>query len=203
MELLDMEGVSDEVLSRWKHDLLWFIRALTLRKKKPLILKSPPHTGRIKILSELFPGSRFVHMTRHPEPLFASTRRLWPSLEAVQALQVPKGEYLDEYIFDCFERMYRGFEKQRSAVEPDRICDVRYEDLVRDPIGNLEAVYKKLDLGDFESVRPKIEAHASSQKDYKPNVHAELEPEIKAELRRRWAEYYEKYGYTEEPTCRE
>jgi len=203
MELLDMEGVSDEVLSRWKRDLIWFIRALTLRKKKPLILKSPPHTGRIKILSELFPGSRFVHMTRNPDTLFASTRRLWPSLEVAQGLQVPRSEYLDEYIFDCFERMYRGFEKQRGAIDPDRICDVRYEDLVRDPIGQLEAIYEKLGLGDFESIRPKIEAHVSSKKDYKPNRHTELEPEIKAELQRRWAGYYEKYGYTEEPPCRE
>lgn len=41
---------------------------------------------------------------------------------------------------------------------------------------------------------PKLEAFAAGQKDYKPNVH-EFEPELKAEIRRRWSGYFERYGY--------
>ncbi|HID23509.1 MAG TPA: sulfotransferase, partial [Planctomycetaceae bacterium] len=60
MELLDMEQVPPDVLERWKQGLLWFAKALTFSKRRPLILKSPPHTGRVQILSELFPGARFI-----------------------------------------------------------------------------------------------------------------------------------------------
>jgi hypothetical protein len=43
-------------------------------------------------------------------------------------------------------------------------------------------------------MRPAMETHVGGQKDYKTNRH-ELEPELKAEIRRRWAGYFERYGY--------
>jgi omega-hydroxy-beta-dihydromenaquinone-9 sulfotransferase len=195
MELLDMEGVSDELLARWKHDMLWFAKALTYQTPKPLILKSPPHTGRVQVLAELFPGAKFIHITRHPETLFASTRRLWPSLDMAQGLQHPHHEHLDEYIFTAFERMYHGFESQRGSIDPRNICDVRYEDIARDPVGQVQAIYERLELGDFEGFRSDLEAYVAELKDYQPNRHVELEPEIRSEIHRRWAGYFEKYGY--------
>jgi hypothetical protein len=95
--------------------------------------------------------------------------------------------------------MYRGFEQQRPGIDPHCICDVRYEDLVRDPLGQLQIVYEKLDLGGFETVRAKLQAHVRDQRDYQPNRHETLEPEIRAEIRRRWGGYAKKYGYAEEP----
>jgi hypothetical protein len=194
-----MEGVPDDELREWKRHVQWFVQSLTYARQKPLILKSPPHTGRIAILSELFPGARFIHITRDPYTLFASTRRLWPALDTAQGLQLPKNAHLDEYIFTCFERMYRGFERQRLALPAQRICDVRYEDLVRDPVGQLAAIYEKLRLGDFEPVRHELQTLLQNHRDYQPNRHEDLEPEIKAEIRRRWRGYAEKYGYAEEP----
>jgi hypothetical protein len=198
MELLDMEGVSPSVLARWKRDMVWFVRAMTYYKRKPLILKSPPHTGRVGILAELFPGARFIHITRDPETLYASTRRLWPTLDLAQGLQIPKNKYLDEYIFEAFERMYRGFESQRVGLAPNRIIDVRYEDLVKDPIGQVERIYRQLEIDGLETFRDRLHAFLGQRKDYKPNRHEDLEPEICAAIRRRWSGYIEKYGYAEE-----
>jgi hypothetical protein len=199
MEFLNMQGVSEEGLRRWKRDMIWFVKALTVYQQKPLILKSPPHTGRVELLAELFPDARFIHITRDPESLFASSRNLWPSLQTAQGLQLPENEDLDEFIFDAFERMYRGFDQQRDSIQPNRICDVRYEDLVQDPIGQLERIYDHLELGDFGPVREALEEFVERQRDYKPNRHDELEPEIKAEIRRRWGGYVKRYGYSEKP----
>jgi hypothetical protein len=147
----------------------------------------------------MFPGARFVHITRDPETLFASTRRLWPSLDSAQGLQYPKNEHLDEYIFECFERMYRGFESQRECLDADQICDVRYEDLVQRPIDELQRIYGHLKIEGFADFRPELEAFVGKQRDYKPNQHPDLEPEIRRQLRQRWAGYYEKYGYADAP----
>jgi hypothetical protein len=198
-ELLDMQGVPDDVLASWKRHVMYFVKALTLQKRKPLILKSPPHTGRIAVLSEMFPGARFIHITRDPFTLFASTRRLWPALDGAQALQLPRNKYLDEYVFSCFERMYRGFEQQRPLIPPQHICDVRYEDLVRDPLGQMQGIYEKLALGDFERVRGPLETYLQQHKDYQTNRHIALDEGLRAEIRRRWGSYAEKYGYVEEP----
>jgi hypothetical protein len=194
LEFLEMEGCDEKDLARFKKSLTWFMRSLTYYKKKRLVLKSPPHTGRIGVLSEMFPGARFVHIVRDPLTMFPSTRRLWPALIAPQALQHSKFPNLDEYVFDCFERMYRGFNKQRPSIDPDHLCEIRYEDLVRDPLGEVRAIYKKLNLGDFEYVRPKLEAYVSGQKDYQANRH-DLEPQIVSEIQRRWGWYMERYGY--------
>jgi hypothetical protein len=194
-EFIDMQGVRDEDLQRFTDAMSRFIRALTLQREKPVVLKSPPHTGRIGLLSKMFPGAKFIHIVRHPYDLFPSTRRTWQALDTAQAFQVPHFRELDEYILDSLVRMYRGFEQQRAEIDPDLICDVRYEELVQDPVGQLAAIYKKLELGDFERVRGRIEEFVDGQRAYQVNRH-ELEPEIKAQIDQRWAGYMEKYGYS-------
>ena len=192
--LLDMEDVDAAQLERWKSALNRFLRLLTLRDGRRLVLKSPPHTGRIATLAEMFPGARFVHIVRDPYAIFPSTRRLWQALDSLQGLQKPQHRDLDEYILASFERMYRAFERQRATIPAEQICDVKYEELVRDPVGQLESIYQQLDLGDFEAVRPQIEAHAQQQKSYKTNLHS-LEPGEKTAIRQRWSGYFERYGY--------
>jgi hypothetical protein len=194
MEFLDMEGAAADDLQRFKQAILYFVKALTFHTPKRLLLKSPPHTGRIATLARLFPGAKFIHIVRHPDALFPSTIRLWQSLDEAQGLQLPRGKGMREYVFVCLERMYVGFEKQRSQIVPSSMVDLKYEDLVRDPLGEVERIYRELKLGDFEPVREKLAAYVSAHKNYQPNVH-ELDAETKAEIRRRWGAYMERYGY--------
>ena len=193
-EFLDMEHCPPEDLERWRRDLKRFVQMLTFKKGKRLIMKSPPHTGRIAELAKLFPGAKFIHIVRDPYTVFPSTRRLWISLDWAQALQHPHHKDLDEYIFATFERMYRGFNRQRPSIADNQMCELKYEDLVRDPMKELRRIYQELELGDFDAAYAQIEAHVGSQKDYKTNKH-ELEPELKSEIRRRWGDYFERYGY--------
>ena len=194
MEYLDMEGIPEPELARWKEALVWFVRAMTYRRNKQLVLKSPPHTGRVEILSQMFPGAKFVHLARSPYDLFDSTVRLWKSWNEVQGFQWSQGKNLPEYVFDSLDRMYRGFWKQEASIDSSSICQVRYEDLLRDPVGQLEAVYQKLDAGDFEAVRPKLQQYVESGKSFKTNPHT-LDDSTRDEITRRWAEYIRRYDY--------
>jgi hypothetical protein len=196
-QYLNMEGVSAGDLDKWKEGLSTFVKSLTLNESKRVILKSPTHTGRIEVLSQMFPGAKFIHITRHPYSLFPSTRRLWHSLDSVQGLQLPRNEHLDELVYDSFDRMYRGFESQRSLLPDGSLYELRYEDLVQDPVGKLEEVYQKLQLGDFQPVRPTFEQYVESQKGYQTNRY-ELEAELRSELRRRWSDYFQRYGYSDQ-----
>jgi hypothetical protein len=196
LDSLNMDEADEHLRSWWEKELRQFLGSLTLRKRKRLILKSPSHTGRIGILSKMFPGAQFIHMVRSPDSMFPSTRLLWMTLDEMQGLQFPRHENLDIYIFEAFERMYRGFEKQLPSIDPSQICEVRYEDFVLDPIRQVRRIYQQLNLGDFERVHEKLEEYVVSLKDYSPNQHA-LEPEVKSEIQRRWADYIERYGYAE------
>lgn len=199
MEYLNMEGVPERQLHDWCNALSGFVRTITLRDPRRIVLKSPTHTGRLRVLSRLFPGAKFIHITRDPMALFPSTRRLWQSLDAVQGCQLNRDEGLDEYVYDSLDRMYRGFEEQRKELDSSHIIDIRYEDLARDPVGVLQRIYEQLSLGEFSHVHEKLKVYVESLKDYRTNVH-QLEPELREEIVTRWRTYFEHFGYDGEAT---
>ena len=93
-----------------------FLKALTIRyPKKRLVLKSPPHTGRIAQLADWFPDAKFIHMARHPHKLVSSTMRLWKSLDQTQSFQMPNYDdnWLKGYVFDCQRLPDRPFHNFR------------------------------------------------------------------------------------------
>jgi hypothetical protein len=198
LETLDMEDIAAETLSLWRASVRRFIGTLTVARGQRLVLKSPPHTGRIGHLAEMFSGATFVHIARNPIRLFQSTRRLWMTLDNVQGFQFPKHRDLDEFVFEAFERMYRGFEKQRTSIDEKNICQLRYEDLVAAPIPSMERIYDQLQLGEFERLRPRLEKFVAGRGDYRPNRHAGISVEIIEKIRTRWAGYIERYGYEAE-----
>jgi hypothetical protein len=94
--------------------------------------------------------------------------------------------------------MYDVFERDRGLIPPGQFCEVRYENLVAQPIQQLERVYKELNLGGFEKVLPALEAYFAKKADYKTNRY-QLPPEVAEEVSRRWATFFERYGYSTEP----
>ncbi len=198
-EYLDVQGLPARALARWKAAVVRLVKLMTFRHGKRLILKSPTHTARLGVLSEMFPRARFIHIVRDPEVLFPSTVNLWKKLVETQHIQTPRfdeaqGVGLEEFVLATFERMYAAFDCDAPRLPADRLYEVRYEDLVRDPLGQLRAMYEQLSLGNFEAARPGIERYLAEVKDYQTNRY-ELAPELKAEIRRRWAGYFARYGY--------
>ncbi|QDU27997.1 Sulfotransferase domain protein [Anatilimnocola aggregata] len=194
-DVLNLDEASPADVEKFRKAIVWFAKLITLQtRQKQLLLKSPPHTGRIGHLAQWFPGAKFIHIARSPFSLFPSTTRLWESLDDVQGLQVARHKHLREYVFDCFERMYRGYEKQRNEIPAGDLYELKYEDLVKDPVGQCEQIYERLQLGNFAPVRDKIAAYMQSQKDYQTNKH-QMDAETEAEIRRRWAGYFSRFGY--------
>jgi len=201
-EYLDMRGVPAPDVARWKRAFLWFLKCLTLRNPKRIVLKSPPHTSRIRTLLEIFPKAKFVHIVRDPYVIFPSTVNLWKRLYRDQGVQVPRYEGLEEHVFKTFTRMYETFERDRELIGPGQFCEIRYEELVAGPIEQMRRVYEELELGDFEAVRPAIEKYFAGKKGYKTNRY-EMTPELHAEITRRWTTFIEQYGYAKEAGSRQ
>ena len=198
LEYLDFVGVSGEDRRRWQEMLLWFFKLVTFRSEnKRIVVKTPEHLGRVAVLQAMFPEARFVHIVRDPYKVFPSTIKLWKTLYKIQAYQTPTHEGLEEYVFSCFERMYRQFEQDRRLIDPSRFHEVRYEDLVADPTGELESLYARLNLGDFDGVRPKLEEYLQANKDYQTNRFA-MDESLRAEIDRRWGPWMRPYGYCAE-----
>ena len=195
MNFLDMRNVDERDLSSWQRKLKWFVKALTYHHGKQLVLKSPPHTGRVRELLRLFPNAKFVHMVRDPRKLFASTLRLWRSLEDIQGMQIEKDDSrLEKYVWECLTRMYAAFESDRALIPAGRIIDVRYEDLIAQPVKTVEDVYAQLQLGDFSVVGPMISKRFADDREYQVNEHR-INPSMEAAVLEHWGAYATRYGY--------
>ncbi len=208
LDYLDFQNVDEADLNHWLKTLRQFLLAVSTVTGRPLVIKSPTHTGRLAALAKEFPDARFIHVTRDPRALFPSTCRLWNSLAEVQGLQPPKQEADSSgslpphkrYVVDCLTRMYRAFFRQRGQIDPSRIVDIRYEELVAEPVATLEHVYRSLRLSDFDSVRPVIEQWvAEEHRSYRTNRHR-LSDTDEATIRSAWKDYFEAFGYD---SCRD
>jgi hypothetical protein len=193
-EALDLVELSPRALASWKRAFVHFLRRLTLRNPKRLILKSPTHTCRIKELLELFPDARFVHIVRDPYVVFPSTVNLWKALYRTHGLQMPTFAGLEEHVLQTFTHMYAKFEETRSLIHPSRFYELRYEDLVRDPVGEMRSLYHHLKLDGFDCVLPRMEEYLEKNSGYQTNRY-ELSPERREELTRRWGTVIRRYGY--------
>lgn len=196
-DYLDLIDISPAERERWKDALKLFVHYVAAVRNKRIILKSPTHTARVKTLLEVFPDARFVHIVRDPLALFPSTIRLWNTLSQVQGLQtVGDGPtWVERQVLDTFARMYERYEQDRELIPEGRLAEVRYEELTADPIGQMRGVYDQLDLGGFNAVQPKIAEYTKETSDYRPARYA-LSPATSERVRRHWAPYFERYGYS-------
>lgn len=191
---LDLETVPPAALERWKATFLRFLKSVTYKTGKRLVLKSPPHTARIKTLKEMFPDALFVHIVRDPYVIFPSTVNLWRTLNEVQGFQRPNHAGLEERVFADFTQMYDRLEEGKRRLSHEQFFELRYEDLVQDPAGTVRCIYDHFGLGGWEEMAPRLEVFLADQRGYETNKYR-LSPEQMSEVERRWGDVIRRYGY--------
>jgi hypothetical protein len=197
----DLEGLTPRALDSWKRDFLHFLRALTFKDPRRLVLKSPTHSCRIKVLLKMFPDARFVHIVRDPHVVFASTVNLWKSLYQTHGLQRPTFAGLEEYVFSTFSHLHARLEEGKHLVPARRFHELRYEDLVRDAHAEMRRLYDQLELGGFEQVAPRLTQYLEANAGYQTNRYGSLSPDLQAKIERRWGDVIRRYGYERAPTA--
>jgi hypothetical protein len=193
-EYLDLRGLTREQRQRWKRVLYSFLQKVTYKNPKRLVLKSPTHTARIPTLLEMFPDAQFVHIVRNPYVIFPSTVNLWRSFYLKHGLQNPTFAGVEENVFTTFLRMYERFEESKKLIPAGRYHGLKYEDLVRDPMGEVRTLYERLDLGRFDLIQPGIQAYIDRTKGYETNKY-DLTPDLRAQISTRWGEVIRRFGY--------
>ena len=184
-----------EDLARWKAALVWFLKKVTLVADRPLLLKSPPHTARVRLLLGLFPRARFVHVHRHPYAVFVSTRHLWRAGPATYQLQRPGAEDIDGRIISTYTVMYEAYFEDQGLIPPGQFCEVRYEELEGEPVRVVGAIYDALGLADFVPVQEPLEGYLRSIGGYRKNEYPELPEALRQRVAREWRRSFEEWGY--------
>jgi omega-hydroxy-beta-dihydromenaquinone-9 sulfotransferase len=196
-DYLDFKGVSEADRKTWADTFLWFYRRLLLRHGgKPLVMKSPANAARLKLLTELFPDARFIYLARNPLDVFPSTVKLWRALYSTQGLHNPPylDGWLDDYVLDMFVRLTEAYERDRHLIPKDRLVELRYEDMVKDPIATMAGLYRSLDIGDFGRAEAPMRAYLDAQKEHRISEY-ELPPALKRKVIERLGPYIDRFGY--------
>nr|WP_232232021.1 sulfotransferase [Mycobacterium triplex] len=191
---LDLEQLTPRELAAWKRTLYRFVQQVYFLRRKTVVLKSPTHSFRIKVLSELFPQAKFIHIVRDPYVVYPSTVHLFKTFSRVHGLQRPTYEGLSEDVLSTYLDLYRKLEEGREFVDPARFYELRYEELISEPEAQLRKLYEHLDLGDFEEYLPRLQQYLADKADYRTNTY-EVTDEQRAIVAERWAEVIERYGY--------
>ncbi len=134
---------SEKEAARWKDLHLYLTKKLAyIYGNKQLILKSPPNTGRVAVLNTLYPGSRFVFISRQPADTIQSSKRLW-RLNQRFSFETYTEEQAELILLHQYITLHELFFKQRTEAA---CCEIRFDELVHDSVATLEKVYAALSL---------------------------------------------------------
>lgn len=194
----ELDPVPAEASHRWTITFLRFLQQLTWLHRRRLVLKSPPHSFRIRLLRDLFPDARFVHIVRNPYQVVPSTLRTNRALLRLWALQETTEAHLETYVLERGVLLYERLEEGKKFVSANRFYELRYEDLIRDPAAQLRRLYSQLELSGFDEMRPKVEQHMARLAGYVPRKH-EPDRRLRGEITRRWQPIIERFGYPLSP----
>ncbi|MFI7675929.1 sulfotransferase family protein [Actinophytocola sp. NPDC049390] len=127
-------------LREWLQVLQWQNPA---RKGLPWVLKSPHHLTAVRTVLAEFPGCRIVMTHRSPASAVPSYASMVVSMTGQYSDQVDPVE-IGRYWSARFARTLREYTEARRET-PDRFVDVRFADVVADPVA--EAVRVTAELG--------------------------------------------------------
>ncbi len=188
-------GTDAQALEGWKRGYMEVLKKATiLSGGKRLALKTPPNTARIGVLLDMFPEARFVNIVRNPYPVYQSMRNMYRKTMPRAVLQEFEWDDIDAWIVHAYQAQMSKYLEERSLVPPGRLVEIRYEDLEARPMSKLEEIYKTLELGDFETVRPVLDRYLESLGTYEKN-RFEFPAEVVSAVNENWDFAFEAFGY--------
>jgi hypothetical protein len=187
-----------------------------LDPKPTLIVKNPNEFyGNLLSIANAYPNARFLVVHRHPLLILHSQIRAWRQMVKERnpyfALLDPA---LSKMILDERERtrvqmllwsdegarwilnlMIQGFDAYQDhvrCIEPERVLDIRYEDLCRAQVETMDAIQRWIDIPPI-TIDPL--SAISPRKSNPADIACRIYEERLAELR----PYLESQGYSEQP----
>ncbi|MGZ8752548.1 MAG: sulfotransferase family protein [Acidimicrobiia bacterium] len=161
------------------------------------VLKDPWHISALPALFAEYPDARVVVTHRDPIEVLPSLANLMSSL------RWQRSEWVDRHQIVKMATVGTAFQldgmtqlRDDGVVPADRIVDVRYPDLVADPVATLAATYDQLGLELTPATRERIVSAVSAPRpEAEPHDYAFEDLGVdRDEVRERFAPYRERYG---------
>jgi hypothetical protein len=191
------KGTNEEEIKIWKKAYNRVLKKIALFEgsEKRLLLKNPHNTGRLKVLMEMYPDSKFIYIHRNPYEVFTSTRTLYNKTIKSQFLQELDDIEIDDRILYAYEKTLKKYLSDKEIIPRGQLIEVAYTELDKNPMKVLEKIYDELELGDFEQVGPMMEKYLAQLGRFKKNNTVSIPDHILEQINKRWGFAFKEWDY--------
>jgi len=195
LKSIHFQGLTPEEITRWKTMYLSLIKTVTLANQgKRVLSKNPPNTARIATLLELFPEARFIHIYRNPYLVYLSTKKMRKNVLETLALQDASPDDIEHQVLQNYIRTMQSYFEQKENIPTERLVEIKYEDLVADPIKQVTQIYAQLKLPGLEPALPEMKKYLEKQSNYKTNTYT-IDTKIIERVKQHWGFTLDRWGY--------
>lgn len=190
-----MQGLTDKELSRWEQTYMEILRKATLDNNgRQMVLKSPTNMGRISHLLRIFPEAKFVHIIRNPYRVYQSIMHMFRTLLPIHQLQPFDESDIEEYVLHSYRVTMQQYLKDRALIPEENFAEVRFEDLDRCPLEEMERIYAQLALPDWERAQRHINNYIQTLSNYRKNRFSMVQS-MSDRISREWQFALDGWGY--------
>eukprot|EP01105_Mastigella_eilhardi_P007485 TRINITY_DN18920_c0_g1_i1.p1 TRINITY_DN18920_c0_g1~~TRINITY_DN18920_c0_g1_i1.p1 ORF type:complete len:402 (-),score=74.00 TRINITY_DN18920_c0_g1_i1:37-1170(-) len=175
-------------------------KASLIRRGTTLIVKNPANGGRMEHLMKWFPGSKFIHIYRNPYKTAQSFLNMQRVMCTACSVHVFDEKMLWRNTLEFIKAVEGKFLKDRDLIPKGDLTEVGFEDLMHDPLPQLERMYKELGLKSFEETKQSFIDYVASQEAFVPNAFRPMEPSFVADVNKHLGFIFDTWGYEKQPT---
>ncbi len=190
------KDINPEEKTAWQRDYQFVLKSvMQYGNKKPLLLKNPHNTGRVKELLELYPEAKFIFLHRNPYHVYRSTVHLFNKLVESQYLQSITQTELHEMVLYMYKTTHEKYLNEKLLIPENQLIEIGFDELEKGGISCIRKIYEHLNLPNFSDVENEISNYLNSLKNYKKNSFVDLPEAVKQDINREWGFFFEHYGY--------
>ena len=182
-----------EEIERWRSSFMWFLKKLQYKhgEGKRLLLKSPVHAARVKLLAEMFPNAQFIFISRHPYDVFKSAVNMADKYYWQCYFQRCTVADVQEFILKQGEILHDAYVRDAKTLSKSALYELRFDDLDADPVKTIGSLYEHFGWSDFSTtVAPVLRTYSQSLENFKKNSFSELSDDAKRVVNARWKNWF-------------
>lgn len=138
------------------------------------LLKAPEHQVHLDVLLQIYPDARIVQTHRDPIQCMASTTSLMGTLYHMRSDQPFNAAMFENILMGeaTAHRLEKVMDQRDSGlVPPANIADSRYQDLIEDPLANIQRLYRHFDLDLSDTAKTAMQAYLAAKPKGKFGAH--------------------------------
>jgi omega-hydroxy-beta-dihydromenaquinone-9 sulfotransferase len=181
-------------IREWSEKLSWFFRKLHYKTGKTIVSKNPFNSLRIKELTSIFPGARFVHIIRHPFDVVPSTIHMWNIVQQQNVMRPDCCKPRMADVITVMDRVLNTIRHDLESIPENRRYEIRFEQLEKDPLDQIRKLYAAFNLPFSQEAQQNMESFINRIRGFEKN-HFTLTEQEKDLICDKLKNHMEYFGY--------